>query len=63
MAGVSAPLAAHARGNPEAHRSWIETLLRDYYDPMYAYQLGLKADRVIFRGSYDEVAAFLADPR
>lgn len=63
LSEMNAALAAHARGNPEAHRSWIETLLRDYYDPMYAYQLGLKAGRVIFRGSYDEVAAFLADPR
>lgn len=63
LSEMNAALAAHARGNPEAHRAWIETLLRDYYDPMYAYQLGLKAGRVIFRGSYDEVAAFLADPR
>ena len=63
LSEMNAALAAHARGNPEAHRSWIETLLRDYYDPMYAYQLGLKAGRVIFRGSYDEVAAFLVDPR
>lgn len=60
---MNTALAAHARGNPEAHRSWIELLLRDYYDPMYAYQLGLKAERVVFRGSYAEVAAYLGSAR
>lgn len=59
LAEMNAALAAHARGNPEAHRAWIEWLLRDYYDPMYAYQLGLKSGRVVFRGSYAEVAAYL----
>ncbi len=52
-------LAAHRHGNPELHRKWIFSLLRDYYDPMYAYQLGLKADRVLFRGSYADVAEYL----
>ena len=61
LSEMNAALAAHARGSPEAHRIWIELLLRDYYDPMYAYQLGLKADRVIFRGSYDEVVAYLGE--
>jgi tRNA 2-selenouridine synthase len=60
LSEMNTALAAHARGNPEAHRIWIEVLLRDYYDPMYAYQLGLKANRVIFRGSYDDVARYLA---
>jgi tRNA 2-selenouridine synthase len=52
-------LQAHANGRPESHQAWIEVLLKEYYDPMYAYQLGLKAERVIFRGSYDEVRAYL----
>lgn len=63
LSEMNAALAAHARGNPEAHRAWIEPLLRDYYDPMYAYQLGLKAGRVVFRGSYAEVAAYLGGAR
>ena len=63
LSEMNAALATHARGSPEAHRTWIELLLRDYYDPMYAYQLGLKADRLVFRGSYAEVAAFLGDAR
>ena len=61
LSEMNAALAAHVRGNPEAHRAWIEPLLRDYYDPMYAYQLGLKAGRVVFRGSYAQVAAYLGE--
>ena len=52
-------LSSHQRGNPDLHRNWIRDLLRDYYDPMYAYQLGLKADRVVFRGSYAEIMDYL----
>jgi tRNA 2-selenouridine synthase len=37
----------------EYHRQWIEILLRDYYDPMYEYQLGKVGDRVVFRGSHE----------
>jgi len=32
-------------------------LLQQYYDPMYDYQLGKKADRIVFRGSKAEVKA------
>ncbi|MCB1644871.1 MAG: tRNA 2-selenouridine(34) synthase MnmH [Pseudomonadales bacterium] len=45
----------------QLHCAWIERLLVDYYDPMYDYQLGLKADRVCFRGNTGEVLAFLRD--
>jgi tRNA 2-selenouridine synthase len=37
------------------HSIWIETLLSDYYDPMYDYQLDKKRDRVLFRGDRKEV--------
>ncbi|RCK99123.1 tRNA 2-selenouridine synthase, partial [Klebsiella pneumoniae] len=30
------------------------------YDPMYRYQLGKKAGKILFRGSWQEVAAWLA---
>ncbi len=43
-------LDAHRRGDPEQHRGWIEQLLVDYYDPMYDYQLSLRAERIAFRG-------------
>ncbi|KZZ38603.1 tRNA 2-selenouridine(34) synthase MnmH, partial [Oleiphilus sp. HI0117] len=35
------------------HREWIEHLLKDYYDPMYDYQLSKKAERIVLRGSKD----------
>ncbi len=33
------------------HREWIRILLRDYYDPMYEYQLEQKAGRIVARGN------------
>lgn len=52
-------LAAHACGDEEQHRGWITVLLRDYYDPMYTYQLEQKAERIVFRGSAHEVREYL----
>ena len=36
-------------------------LLIDYYDPMYAYQLSKKQDRISFTGSREEVLNHLSD--
>ncbi|MEY2909330.1 MAG: hypothetical protein RLZZ602_1853 [Pseudomonadota bacterium] len=52
-------LADHRRGDDRGHRAWIEPLLRDYYDPMYNYQLKDRQDRVLFRGRPEEVISFL----
>jgi len=41
----------------------IETLLLDYYDPMYAYQINNKRDRVIFEGNADEIIVFLKNAK
>ncbi len=38
----------------EAHKLWIKSLLQDYYDPMYEYQMGKKLERVVFRGDSEE---------
>lgn len=35
----------------ELHKRWIQTLLNDYYDPMYAYQMEKKKHRIVFRGN------------
>jgi len=49
-----------------AHSDWaafeqlIESLLTDYYDPMYRYQLEKRSDQVIFRGRYDDILDWLA---
>jgi tRNA 2-selenouridine synthase len=48
-------------GSTEPHFRWLKPLLIEYYDPMYRYQLGKKADKIVFRGNYQEVAAWLAD--
>ncbi|MEX0962587.1 MAG: tRNA 2-selenouridine(34) synthase MnmH [Pseudohongiellaceae bacterium] len=40
------------------HRHWIESLLSDYYDPMYEYQINKKLNRVIYRGTREEFTAW-----
>ena len=44
-----------SHNDTSAHRAWIKSLLIDYYDSMYEYQLSKKADRVIFTGNRDDV--------
>lgn len=56
-------LAAHRAGNPALHRDWIQSLLVDYYDPMYDYQLDKRADQILFRGDRAAVTAHLASLR
>ena len=46
-------------GELEYHKDWIRTLLVDYYDPMYDYQLDKKADRILFRGECDSVLEYV----
>ena len=42
-------------GSIEAHRVWIQSLLGDYYDPLYEYQLAQHAERVVFSGDREAV--------
>lgn len=46
-------------GEVDRHRGWIRKLLKDYYDPMYDYQLEQKAGRILFRGNQREVVEYL----
>ncbi|MFL9813131.1 tRNA 2-selenouridine(34) synthase MnmH [Stutzerimonas sp. VN223-3] len=48
-------------GAVDLHRGWIEVLLRQYYDPMYAYQRESKASRIEFAGEQDAVVEFLRE--
>jgi len=41
------------------HQEWIEQLLRDYYDPMYDYQLQNKSGNLAFTGNEAEVLGYL----
>ncbi len=43
----------------EAHEGWIEYLLREYYDPMYDYQIQKREERVVFRGNEKEVLEYI----
>ena len=48
-----------SRGDLSLHRDWIAALMRDYYDPMYAYQRQSRADRIVFQGDHRAVLDFL----
>lgn len=53
-------LAEQARsGAVDLHRGWIEGLLGEYYDPMYAYQRESKAERIEFAGEQQAVVEYL----
>lgn len=52
---------AHESGDPEQHKQWIEQLLRDYYDPMYDYQIQNKQSAIVFRGDEAAVLDYLRD--
>jgi len=41
------------------HEDWVRSLLRDYYDPMYDYQLRSKQSRIRYRGDVADVQAYL----
>jgi tRNA 2-selenouridine synthase len=59
---MQAALDEQARtGNTDLHREWIEGLLAEYYDPMYAYQRESKASRIEFAGDQDAVVQYLND--
>ena len=47
--------AQEKHGDLDGHREWIVTLLNDYYDPMYDYQLSRKEGPVLVQGSFDEL--------
>ena len=55
----SALLEQQRSGSTDAHFSWLVPLLKDYYDPMYGYQLEKKAEKIVFRGTYEEIAEWL----
>ena len=45
--------------DPTRHKVWIRELLEKYYDPMYAYQIEQKQERVIFSGNETEILDYL----
>ncbi|MCQ3032628.1 tRNA 2-selenouridine(34) synthase MnmH [Pseudomonas syringae] len=59
----SALLMQQATGLVDAHRQWIEQLLTEYYDPMYAYQRDSKSGRIEFAGDQAAVRDYLLQRR
>lgn len=56
---MEAALAEQATtGKTSAHNDWIKSLLTDYYDPMYDYQLSQKSGRIVTAGSAEELVAW-----
>jgi tRNA 2-selenouridine synthase len=50
-------------GAVELHRGWIEGLLNEYYDPMYAFQRESKGERIEFAGEQAAVLEYLGNRR
>ncbi|PRD67997.1 tRNA 2-selenouridine(34) synthase MnmH [Malikia spinosa] len=48
-------------GEVVRHRDWIAGLLREYYDPMYAFQRESKGARIVFAGEQAAVVEFLRE--
>jgi tRNA 2-selenouridine synthase len=47
------------RNSFSKHRDWIEILLKDYYDPMYQYQIDNNTKKIIFKGNQKEVLEYM----
>ena len=41
------------------HKVWIEMLLREYYDPMYDYQIEKRGMPILFKGSSQEIQTWI----
>jgi len=54
---VAGAFAAPAAEREALHRQWIRTLLLEYYDPMYEYQMERRGGSVLLRGSRREIIA------
>jgi tRNA 2-selenouridine synthase len=62
MALMQAALARQLEtGDCEGHRAWIQALLHEYYDPLYARHMQEKEQRIVFRGKADAVAEYLRE--
>ncbi len=50
-----------SQNDATGHLQWIEVLLRDYYDPLYQYQLGKKQHRIVYKGNHQQLLDILAN--
>ena len=59
LASMNSAITSQHHDNFSSHRHWLSVLTRDYYDPMYSYQLAQKKHLVVFRGNRPAVIAWL----
>lgn len=50
-------------GDLSGHNDWIRSLLADYYDPMYDYQIAKKQNRVVIRGDAETLHTWINNYR
>ncbi|MEM0954171.1 MAG: tRNA 2-selenouridine(34) synthase MnmH [Pseudomonadota bacterium] len=51
--------SAFDQGDAALHRAWISDLLRQYYDPMYDYQMAQREGEIVYQGNRSAVTEFL----
>lgn len=54
-------LQQETTGRTGTHDAWIEALLKDYYDPMYDYQLSQKEGRILVRGGPNTILEWASE--
>ena len=59
QASMDASLKVQHQDNFAGHRHWLTVITKEYYDPMYSYQLEKKKELVVFRGPREEVVEWL----
>ena len=59
MTSMDNAIAVQHQDNFASHRHWLSLITKDYYDPMYNYQLDKKNELVVFRGSREAVIEWL----
>ncbi len=53
--------AQSQNGDVSKHQDWITAMLKDYYDPMYDYQIDKKLQSVVFKGNTQEIHQYLLE--
>ena len=43
------------------HREWLIAITKDYYDPMYLYQLKKREQKIVFKGNHQSIKEWLSE--
>ena len=56
LESIKIAINKHSKTDQESsHSDWIEMILKWYYDPLYDFQIQKNSERIVYKGSYDEV--------